>query len=157
MRTHTRRVFQQLGVTVAAQDIVATLSIAQQQMVEIAKAILADARILVLDEPTAVLDENRVDVLFATIERLGAKGLGIVFISHHLEESFRIADKVAMLRDGRVTGSAKVGDVDQEWLVARMIGRSPWPTSRIRGRSGSRLLRSETCRCPERCRISPSR
>ena len=124
MRARTRQVFEQLGITVAPQDIVATLSIAQQQMVEIAKAISVDARILVLDEPTAVLDENRVDVLFATIERLRAKGLGIVFISHHLEEIFRIADRVTVLRDGRVTGSAKVADVDQEWLVARMIGRS---------------------------------
>ena len=88
IRARTRQVFEQLGVTVAPQDIVATLSIAQQQMLEIAKAILADARLLVLDEPTAVLDENRVDVLFATIERLRAKGLGIVFISHHLEEIF---------------------------------------------------------------------
>ena len=71
-----------------------------------------------------MLDENRVDVLFATIERLRAKGLGIVFISHHLEEIFRIADKVTVLRDGRVTGSAKVAEIDQDWLVARMIGRS---------------------------------
>ena len=63
-------------------------------------------------------------VLFATIERLRAKGLGILFISHHLEEIFRIADKVTVLRDGRVTGSAKVAEVDQDWLVARMIGRS---------------------------------
>ena len=123
MRARTRDVFEQLGVTVAPQDIVATLSIAQQQMVEIAKAILADARVLILDEPTAVLDENRLSVLFATIERLRAKGLGILFISHHLEEIFRIADKVTVLRDGRVTGSAKVAEVDQDWLVARMIGR----------------------------------
>ena len=85
--------FEQLGVTVEPQDIVGTLSIAQQQMVEIAKAISVDARILVLDEPTAVLDEKRVEVLFATIERLRAKGLGILFISHHLEEIFRIADQ----------------------------------------------------------------
>ncbi len=98
IRARTRQVFEQLGITVAPQDTVATLSIAQQQMVEIAKAILADARILVLDEPTAVLDENRVDVLFATIERLRAKGLGIVFISHHLEEIFRIADRVTVLQ-----------------------------------------------------------
>jgi ABC-type sugar transport system ATPase subunit len=124
MRAGARQVFEQLGITVAPQDTVATLSIAQQQMVEIAKAISVDARVLVLDEPTAVLDENRVEVLFATIERLRAKGLGILFISHHLEEIFRIADKVTVLRDGRVTGSAGVADVDQDWLVARMIGRS---------------------------------
>ncbi len=124
MRARTRQVFEQLGITLAPQDIVGNLSIAQQQMVEIAKAISVDARVLVLDEPTAVLDENQVDVLFATLARLRANGLGILFISHHLEEIFRIADKVTVLRDGRVTGSAKVAEVDQDWLVARMIGRS---------------------------------
>jgi ABC-type sugar transport system ATPase subunit len=124
MRARTQQLFEQLGVTVAPQDIVGTLSIAQQQMVEIAKAISVDARVLILDEPTAVLDENRVEVLFTTIRRLRAKGLGILFISHHLEEVFRIADKVTVLRDGRVTGSANVAEVDQDWLVARMIGRN---------------------------------
>ncbi len=120
----TSQVFEQLGVTVAPQDIVGTLSIAQQQMVEIAKAISVDARILVLDEPTAVLDENRVEVLFTTMNRLRVKGLGILFISHHLEEIFRIADKVTVLRDGRVAGSANVAEIDQDWLVERMIGRN---------------------------------
>jgi ABC-type sugar transport system ATPase subunit len=124
MRARTSQVFEQLGVTVAPQAIVGTLSIAQQQMVEIAKAISVDARILVLDEPTAVLDEHRVEVLFATINRLRAKRLGILFISHHLEEIFRIANRVTVLRDGRVAGSAKVAEVDQDWLVARMTGRN---------------------------------
>ena len=124
MRARTRQVFEQLGVTVAPQDTVGTLSIAQQQMVEIAKAISVDARILVLDEPTAVLDENRVEILFMTIDRLRANGLGLLFISHHLEEIFRIADKVTVLRDGRVAGSANVAEIDQDWLVARMIGRN---------------------------------
>ena len=124
MRARASQVFDQLGITVAPQDIVGTLSIAQQQMVEIAKAISVDARILVLDEPTAVLDENRVEVLFTTINRLRAKGLGILFISHHLEEIFRIANKVTVLRDGRVAGSANVAEIDQDWLVARMIGRN---------------------------------
>jgi ABC-type sugar transport system ATPase subunit len=124
MRARASQVFDQLGITVAPQDIVGTLSIAQQQMVEIAKAISVDARILVLDEPTAVLDENRVEVLFTTINRLRAKGLSILFISHHLEEIFRIANKVTVLRDGRVAGSANVAEIDQDWLVARMIGRN---------------------------------
>jgi ABC-type sugar transport system ATPase subunit len=124
MRARAQQLFEQLGVTLAPQDTVGTLSIAQQQMVEIAKAISVDARILVLDEPTAVLDENRVETLFITIDRLRAKGLGVLFISHHLEEIFRIADKVTVLRDGRVAGSANVADVDQDWLVARMIGRN---------------------------------
>jgi ABC-type sugar transport system ATPase subunit len=98
-------------------------------MVEIAKAISIDARVLVLDEPTAVLDEQRVATLFGVVERLRDRGLGVVFISHHLEEIFRIADRVTVLRDGRVTGSAPVAEIDQDWLVNRMIGRDFPPHS----------------------------
>jgi ABC-type sugar transport system ATPase subunit len=124
IRRRTKSLFDQLGIAIEPQREVRSLSIGQQQMVEIAKAISFDARILVLDEPTAVLDEHRVRVLFTTIDRLRSKGLGIVFISHHLEEIFRIGDRVTVLRDGRVTGVARVSDVDQDWLVARMIGRN---------------------------------
>ncbi len=123
MRARASALFKQLAITIEPNRPIGTLSIAQQQMVEIAKAISVEARVLVLDEPTAVLDEQRVATLFSTVERLRAQGLGIVFISHHLEEIFRIADRVTVLRDGRVTGSAKVADIDQDWLVGRMIGR----------------------------------
>jgi len=124
IRRRAEDLFGQLGIAVDPRSRVGTLSIAQQQMVEIAKAVSIEARVLVLDEPTAVLDERRVEVLFATIERLRAKGLGIVYISHHLEEIFRIAGKVTVLRDGRVAGVAQVSAVDQDWLVDRMIGRA---------------------------------
>lgn len=123
IRQQTRAVLEQLGIAVDPTRLTGTLSIAQQQMVEIAKAISMEARVLVLDEPTAVLDEHRVTTLFTAVERLKRQGLGIVFISHHLEEIFRIADRVTVLRDGRVTGQAKVAEVDQDWLVGRMIGR----------------------------------
>ena len=134
IRQRAKDLFGQLGISVDPQSEVGTLSIGQQQMVEIAKAISIEARVLVLDEPTAVLDEHRVRVLFAMIERLRAKGLGIVYISHHLEEIFRIADKVTVLRDGRVAGVAKVSEIDQDWLVARMIGRA-FPPHAERARS----------------------
>ncbi len=123
IRKRAKALFDLLAITVDPERPTGTLSIAQQQMVEIAKAISVEARVLVLDEPTAVLDEQRVATLFATLDRLRAQGLGIVFISHHLEEIFRIADRVTVLRDGRITGTAKVADVDQDWLVSRMIGR----------------------------------
>ncbi len=123
MRKRTKALFDQLAIAVDPSRPIGTLSIAQQQMVEIAKAISVETRVLVLDEPTAVLDEQRVSTLFSTIDRLRHQGLGIVFISHHLEEIFRIADRVTVLRDGRVTGTAKVADIDQDWLVGRMIGR----------------------------------
>jgi ABC-type sugar transport system ATPase subunit len=123
VRKRVSALFDQLGITIEPDRPIGAFSIAQQQMVEIAKAISVQARVLVLDEPTAVLDEQRVATLFRTVERLRAGGLGIVFISHHLEEIFRIADRVTVLRDGRVTGAASVADIDQDWLVARMIGR----------------------------------
>ncbi|HEX4768264.1 MAG TPA: sugar ABC transporter ATP-binding protein [Lichenihabitans sp.] len=123
IRKRVAALFAQLAIAVDPERPTGTLSIAQQQMVEIAKAISVEARVLVLDEPTAVLDEQRVATLFGTVGRLRGQGLGIVFISHHLEEIFRIADRVTVLRDGRITGTAKVADVDQDWLVSRMIGR----------------------------------
>ena len=123
IRRRAAALFAQLAIAIDPDRPIGTLSIAQQQMVEIAKAISVEARILVLDEPTAVLDEQRVATLFMTVERLRDQGLGIVFISHHLEEIFRVADRVTVLRDGRVTGTAMVADIDQDWLVARMIGR----------------------------------
>ena len=133
IRSRALEVFERLGIEVDPARRVRTLSIAQQQMVEIAKAVSIDARVLVLDEPTAVLDETRVGVLFSAVATLCRKGLGVVFISHHLEEVFRVADRVTVLRDGRVTGYERVADVDQHWLVDRMIGRGfPGHTPRAR-------------------------
>lgn len=124
MRERTRELLNRLSVEIDPTVPVGRLSIAQQQMIEIAKAISVEAKMLVLDEPTAVLDANRVDTLFELVERLKAQGIGIVFISHHLEEVFRIADRVTVLRDGERTGVSDVSEVDQDWLVSKMIGRN---------------------------------
>ena len=148
MRARARSLFEQLAIEISPDCRVGTLSIAQQQMVEIAKAISVEAKALILDEPTAVLDEQRVRTLFATVERLRARSLGIVFISHHLEEIFRIADRVTVLRDGRVTGTARVADVDQNWLVSRMIGRSFPPHTRHSRRAGRAALSVERLSVP---------
>ncbi len=123
VRAHTRDVLKRLTIDIDPRQPVGELSIAQQQMVEIAKAISFKAKALILDEPTAVLDETRVGTLFDLIRRLKADGLGIVFISHHLEEIFRIADTVTVLRDGKRTGVSPVAQIDQDWLVAKMVGR----------------------------------
>lgn len=123
MRRHTRKLLDRLGIDIDPNRPTGELSIAQQQMVEIAKAISFNARILILDEPTAVLDESMVAILFDLIAKLKAEGLGIVFISHHLEEIFRIADTVTVLRDGKRTGVSPVSLIDQNWLVSKMIGR----------------------------------
>jgi ABC-type sugar transport system ATPase subunit len=123
MRRHTSELVARLNIDIDPQRPTGELSIAQQQMVEIAKAISFNARVLILDEPTAVLDESMVDTLFDLIAKLKAEGIGIVFISHHLEEIFRIADTVTVLRDGRRTGLSPVSLIDQNWLVSKMIGR----------------------------------
>jgi ABC-type sugar transport system ATPase subunit len=123
MRARTLALFGQLAVTVDPSRRAGDLSIATQQMVEIAKAISADVKVLILDEPTAVLDEDRIETLFAVMERLRVKGIGIIYISHHLHEIFRVANRVTVLRDGQRTGHALVADVDHDWVVRRMIGR----------------------------------
>jgi ABC-type sugar transport system ATPase subunit len=123
MRRRTLELLDRLSVEVDPGRPVGQLSIAQQQMVEIAKALSFEARVLILDEPTAVLDQDRVATLFKVIGRLRELGMGIVYISHHLEEIFQIADRVTVLRDGRRTGTEQVAAVDQDWLVNRMIGR----------------------------------
>ena len=137
IRDRARALFAQLAIEIDPEQLVGALSIAQQQMVEIAKAISIEARVLVLDEPTAVLDEHRVRTLFAAIDRLRRQGLGIVFISHHLEEIFRIADRVTVLRDGRRTGTEAVRAIDQDWLVSRMIGRD-FPAHTVHARTAGR-------------------
>jgi ABC-type sugar transport system ATPase subunit len=123
MRRQTRELLARLSITVDPDQPASELSIAQQQMVEIAKALSMRARVLILDEPTAVLDEDRVRTLFAVLDRLRGERLGIVYISHHLDEIFQVADRVTVLRDGARTGTAAVREIDHGWLINRMIGR----------------------------------
>src|SRR5690606_8582438 len=98
------------------------LRIGQQQIVEIAKALAEDARILILDEPTSALSAAEVDVLFRVIDDLKRQGVGIVYISHRLEELIRIGDYITVLRDGVITGSRSMDGVDIAWIVENMIG-----------------------------------
>lgn len=100
-----------------------TLSMPEQQIVEIAMAIGADARILILDEPTASLTELEVERLFGVIEILRARGAGIIYISHRLEEIFAIADRVTVLRDGETAGTFRKREVNREQLIHLMVGR----------------------------------
>lgn len=103
--------------------LVATLSMPEQQIVEIAKAIGADARILILDEPTASLTEPEVESLFGLIRALRAQGVGIVYISHRLEEIGAIADRVTVLRDGQSIATRAMSEVDRAELIRLMVGR----------------------------------
>ncbi len=138
VRQRTKELLDRLAISIDQKRPIGELSIAQQQMIEIAKAISLEAKVLILDEPTAVLDEPMVKTLFALLRRLKAQGIGVIFISHHLEEIFRVADRVTVLRDGSRTGQSAVADIDQNWLVARMIGRD-FPAHALHSRKSGEL------------------
>ncbi len=123
MRKRAAEILTQLGIDIPLNVPVRTLSVAEQQFVEIAKALALNARILVLDEPTATLTPSEVEHLFRVMRGLRQQGVAIVFISHHLEEIFEICDRITVLRDGEYVTSCDVSEVDQHRLVELMVGR----------------------------------
>jgi erythritol transport system ATP-binding protein len=100
------------------------LRLGQQQIVEIARALSVDSRILIMDEPTSALSATEVEVLFKVIRDLTARGVSIVYISHHLEEALQITDYAVVLRDGAITATAEAKDIDLEWIVRNMVGEN---------------------------------
>ncbi|OQM76371.1 sugar ABC transporter ATP-binding protein [Manganibacter manganicus] len=100
------------------------LRLGQQQIVEIARALSVDSRILIMDEPTSALSAAEVEVLFRVIRDLTARGVSIVYISHHLEEALQITDYAVVLRDGNITATAEAKDIDLEWIVRNMVGEN---------------------------------
>jgi erythritol transport system ATP-binding protein len=103
--------------------IVGKLRVGQQQIVEIARALAQDVRILIMDEPTSALSAAEVDVLFRVIHDLRAHGVTIIYISHKLDELLRIGDSITVLRDGRVVAHANAADIDTSWIIEHMVGR----------------------------------
>ncbi len=118
-----RSVLDKLGVDFQPTDKVSTLSLAQRQQVEIARALLADCRILVMDEPTTSLSARESERLFAVVNRLRSEGLAIIYISHRMDEVYALADRVTVLRDGRYIGSILRSELTEERLVRMMVGR----------------------------------
>jgi ribose transport system ATP-binding protein len=118
-----RALFQRIGVEIAPWALCRELTVAQQQVVEIAKALAADARLLIMDEPSATLTPQEVERLFGVIRDLKGQGLGVIYISHRLEEIFAIADRVMVLRDGEHVGTQPIGAVNREQLIEMMVGR----------------------------------
>ncbi|MDQ0473171.1 sugar ABC transporter ATP-binding protein [Labrys wisconsinensis] len=120
------------------------LRIGQQQLVEIAKAVAQDARILIMDEPTSALSAAEVEILFRVIADLKARGVAIVYISHRLEELIRIGDFITVLRDGRITGREAMKNVDVAWIVRQMIGSDAKDFAKTEDRPlGAEALRAE--------------
>ena len=123
MRAKAREVMDKMGVNIDVGATMSDLSVGQQQMVEICKALMADAKVLIMDEPTAALTQSETEVLFEVINSLRAKGVSIVYISHRMEEIFELCDRITILRDGQYIGTEYIKDITMDDVVQMMIGR----------------------------------
>ncbi|NRA19832.1 MAG: sugar ABC transporter ATP-binding protein [Oceanospirillaceae bacterium] len=123
LRVQTVNLLDSLEIQLDPDQIVAQLSVAQSQMVEIAKALRTSAKVLILDEPSAVLSQLETQHLFKIINALRLKGLAIVYVSHRLDEIFEICTDIAVIKDGVVTSAGPIADYDQQKIIAAMVGR----------------------------------
>ena len=115
--------FQRLDIPLDPETEVRDLSVANRQMVEIAKAVSYDSDILIMDEPTSALTDREVEHLFRIIRALKAQGKGIIYITHKMNELFEIADEVSVFRDGRFVGEHEASDVTRDEIIRLMVGR----------------------------------
>jgi ribose transport system ATP-binding protein len=119
----TRELLGRVGLEIDPGRLVSSLTVAEQQRVEIAKALAIEAKVLILDEPTATLAEKEIEGLFEVIQDLASRRIAILYISHRLDEIFRIADRVTVMRDGKVVDTVPTSELDEEKLVRLMVGR----------------------------------
>jgi len=154
LNRRARALFDRLGLALDPAERVEHLTVARQQMVEIAKALSFDAKVLIMDEPTAALNDAEVDVLFDLIQRFRGPETGVIYISHRMEELARISDRVTVLRDGRYIDTKVTAQTDPKEIIALMVGRqlageqrpaplnaAGEPVLAVRGLSTKRLLR----------------
>lgn len=123
MRRRAKEILNELDSAIDPDEKVKDLTVASQQMVEIARALNSNAKLIIFDEPTAVLGGHEVEILFGLIGKLKKRGVAIIFISHRLEEVFTIADSATVLKDGKLIGTLPVKKLNQSKLVSMMIGR----------------------------------
>ncbi len=122
-RRRARDLLDRIGAAIDPDALVSSLTMPEQQLVEIARALGADARILIMDEPTASLSEREVERLFRVIRDLRDRGVGIIYISHRLDELYEVADRVTVLRDGQTVATRPMAEVDRGELIRLMVGR----------------------------------
>ena len=122
-RRKARELFERLGVDLDPESLVRRLTVAQQQVVEIAKALLLESRIIVMDEPSAALSPREVEGLFRIIRELKSQGIGIVYVSHRLDEVFEICDRATVYRDGEHIATQPISDLTRESIIELMVGR----------------------------------
>jgi simple sugar transport system ATP-binding protein len=125
MRQQAHEVMLEWGFDIDVDQAAGTLTVEQRQIVEIARALSIGARFLILDEPTAALEKAAVERLFERVRRMREGGVGVLYISHHLEEIYEICDRVTVLRDGELVLSGRVAGINQAQLVAAMVGSAP--------------------------------
>ena len=123
MRALAIETFGELGVTLDLDEEVKNLSVGQQQMIEIAKSLLSDGEVIIMDEPTAALTEREIEVLFRIIENLKQKNVAIIYISHRMEEIFKISDRITVMRDGVSVDTKRTADTTNDEVVRKMVGR----------------------------------
>jgi ribose transport system ATP-binding protein len=123
MNRQAEELLGELGIEVDVHEIVGNISVAEQQLVEIAKALSKQARILIMDEPTAALSDQETSKLFDVVRGLREKGKSVIFITHRLSEQFELSDRITVLRDGQTVGTVNSKDVDNDTLVKMMVGR----------------------------------
>lgn len=123
LNQEAQKILDSLGLDIEAHEKVFNLSVAQQQMVEIAKALSIDAEIIIMDEPTASLTDKEVDMLFKIINSLKQKNIAIIYISHRMEELFKISDRVTVLRDGKYVDTKVTATTNKDELISLMVGR----------------------------------
>ena len=120
----TAALLAEMRLDVDPSTMVGDLRVGQQQIVEIARALSIDARILIMDEPTSALAAREVEILFEIIDDLTSRGVSLVYISHHLEEALQVTDHAVVLRDGSMTARGRREEIDLDWIVRHMVGEN---------------------------------
>src|SRR6478609_5013589 len=123
MRLKTQELLDRLHLSVTPDKLISDLKVGQQQVVEIAKALLTDSEVIIMDEPTSAISESEVEVLFGIIAELKKAGKAIVYISHKLNELFKIADRYIVLRDGKTIESGNMLGITHDQIIQKMVGR----------------------------------
>lgn len=123
MQKKAQEALNTLGVNISPKTVMSELSVGQQQMVEICKALMADAKVIIMDEPTAALTQSETEALFKVIQSLRKKGVSMVYISHRMEEIFELCDRITVLRDGSYIGVKNIPETNMNEIVKMMIGR----------------------------------
>ncbi len=123
MRAKAKEILDRMGVKIPVDTVMSDLSVGQQQMIEICKALLVDAKVIIMDEPTAALTQSETAALFEVIENLRRRGVSIVYISHRMEEIFELCDRITVLRDGQYIDTCEIKDITMDDVVKMMIGR----------------------------------